>query len=81
MTYELLTRPQVEQKVQLTCSTIYRLMREGRFPLPIKVGPQAVRWRSDELSAWLDARPRAEGEYFPAATQANSNGGAVQVTA
>ena len=66
MTYELLTRPQVEQKVQLTCSTIYRLMREGRFPLPIKVGPQAVRWRSDELADWIEARPRATGETVQA---------------
>ena len=66
MTYELLTRPQVEQRVQLTCSTIYRLMREGRFPLPIKVGPQAVRWRSDELADWIEARPRATGEIAPA---------------
>ena len=60
--YDLLTRKQVEQKVQLTTSTIYRLMRDGRFPLPLKIGPSAVRWRSDELSAWLESRPRAEGE-------------------
>ena len=60
--YDLLTRKQVEQKVQLTTSSIYRLMREGLFPLPLKIGPSAVRWRSDELTAWIDARPRAEGE-------------------
>lgn len=60
--YELLTRKQVEQKVQLTTSSIYRLMRQNKFPTPIRIGDNAVRWRSDELGAWLDARPRAEGE-------------------
>ena len=81
MTYELLTIKQVQDAVQLTRSSLYRLMKEGRFPIPVKVSARANRWRSDELAAWLDARPRAEGEYFPAATQATSNGGAVQATA
>ena len=67
MNFELLSRPEVERRVNLTTSTIYRLMRSGRFPLPLKVGPQAVRWRSDELSAWILSRPRAEGEIIPEA--------------
>ena len=62
MNYDLLTRKQVEQKVQLTTSSIYRLMRQRKFPTPIRIGDNAVRWRSDELSAWLESRPRAEGE-------------------
>ena len=65
MTYELLTRPQVEQKIQLSCSTIYRRMREGRFPLPLKLSSQAVRWRSDEINEYLDSRQRATGEIGP----------------
>ena len=67
MSYNLMTRKQVQEKVQLTRSSIYRLMRQGRFPLPLKIGPSAVRWRSDELSAWLESRPRAEGEIIPEA--------------
>ena len=66
MTYELLTRKQVEQRVQLSCSTLYRLMREGRFPLPLKISTQAVRWRSDEITDWLEAKHRATGEIGPA---------------
>ena len=65
--YDLLTRKQVEQKVQLTTSSIYRLMRQRKFPTPIRIGDNAVRWRSDELSAWLESRPRAEGEIIPEA--------------
>ena len=77
MTYDLLTRKQVEEKVQLTTSSIYRLMRAGKLPAPIRIGESAVRWRSDELQTWLDERPRATGETV----QANSNAGAVQATA
>ena len=62
MSYRLLTRSEVERRVHLTTSSIYRLMRRGEFPLPLKIGPAAVRWRSDELEIWLDARPRATGE-------------------
>ena len=41
--YDLLTRKQVEQKVQLTTSSIYRLMRQRKFPTPIRIGDNAVR--------------------------------------
>ena len=80
MNYDLLTRKQVEQKVQLTTSSIYRLMREGLFPTPLKIGPSAVRWRSDELKAWIDARPRAEGEVRYNLSDIDS-AGALQATA
>ena len=65
MSYTLLTRKQVEEKVQLTTSSIYRLMRAGKLPTPIRIGENAVRWRSDELSEWIESRPRAEGEIIP----------------
>ena len=57
----LLRRRDVEDRTGLSRTSIYRLMREGRFPKPIKVGPKAVRWPASELEAWLAARPRAEG--------------------
>ena len=53
---------EVEQRFGLSRSTIYRLMREDRFPLPIRVGPRAVRWSLAELEAWVAAQPRATGE-------------------
>lgn len=40
----------------LTCSqrTVYRLSDAGRMPRPIKLGA-LVRWRRDELEAWIAA--------------------------
>ena len=58
----LLTRREVERRVGLSCSTIYRLMRSGRFPVPVKVGPAAVRWPEQEIERWIAARPRAAGD-------------------
>ena len=58
----LLTLHEVQDKCRLSRSTIYRLMREGRFPLPIRVGPRAVRWLESEIDEYLAGRPRADGE-------------------
>jgi predicted DNA-binding transcriptional regulator AlpA len=33
---------------------------DSTFPRPVKLGPQTVRWRWDELKAWDEARPRVE---------------------
>lgn len=58
----LLTRQEVQDKCRICRSTIYRLMREKRFPLPIRVGLRAVRWKESEIDEYLAARPRAAGE-------------------
>jgi predicted DNA-binding transcriptional regulator AlpA len=34
-------------------STLYRGIREGRYPKPVKVGPQSSRWLRDEVEATL----------------------------
>ena len=59
---KLLTRPEVESRCRISRSALYRLMRENDFPEPIKIGPRAVRWRESEIEAYIDSRPRAEGE-------------------
>ncbi len=61
-TDRLLTRPEVEDRVRLTRSSIYRNMRKGLFPLPIRIGPKAVRWRESEIEQWLASQPRAAGD-------------------
>ena len=65
----LLRREEVETRCGIARTTIYRLMRAGQFPEPVKVGPRAVRWPASEIEAWawlglawLAARPRASGD-------------------
>lgn len=63
----LLRRREVEARTGLSRTSIYRLMREGRFPEPLKIGSKAVRWPESEIGDWLAARPRAKGETGQAA--------------
>ena len=60
----LLRRRQVEEITGLSRSSIYRLMQDGEFPRPVKVGPATVRMASD-ITAWLESRPEARGEFDP----------------
>ena len=57
----LLARADVEDRVGLGRSAIYRLMREGQFPEPFRIGPGTVRWSAREIEEWVASRPRSHG--------------------
>lgn len=61
-TDRLLSLKEVKAKCGLSRSSVYRQMREGAFPQPLKVGARAVRWRESEIGDWLEALPRASGD-------------------
>ncbi len=61
-TDRLLKIGEVVAMVALSESSIYREMRRGQFPQPIRVGARAVRWWLSEILAWLARRPRAKGD-------------------
>ena len=58
----LLTRREVEARCRLARTTLYKMMREGQFPCPIRIGARAVRWLQSEVEAWIQSRPRATGD-------------------
>src|SRR5436309_2808711 len=39
----------------INLSTLYRRIRQGRYPKPVKVGPVASRWLRDQCEAALQA--------------------------
>jgi predicted DNA-binding transcriptional regulator AlpA len=43
-------------------STLYRGIRLGKFPKPLKIGPGTNRWRLSELKAVLDKAADARWE-------------------
>lgn len=51
---ELVTAREVCAAGAFSIATLYRLVKAGRFPRPLKVGPKAVRWRSSEIAAHFD---------------------------
>ena len=57
----LLRRRQVEEITGMARSSIYRLMNMGEFPRAVRVGKAAVRWKTSDITAWLESRPLADG--------------------
>ena len=55
---QLLRRQDVEALTGFSTSTLYRLMDEGKFPEPIRIGPSSNRWPIAEIKAWLESCPR-----------------------
>lgn len=51
---ELLRIEEVEELTRLKKSTIYKLMKEVSFPLPLKIGGRGVAWRREELMRWIE---------------------------
>lgn len=41
-------------------STIYRLMAEGQFPLPLRLTKRLVAWRRADVEQWFESRPIAK---------------------
>ena len=54
--FRLLRRAEVEVLIGLKTAQLYRLMKRGKFPLPVKLGSRAVRWKSNEIRAWLESQ-------------------------
>ena len=52
----LIRLPEVQHRVGLGRSTIYRWMAEGKFPKPVQLGGYAVAWAEDEVEAWIAGR-------------------------
>mgnify|MGYP002628105127 CR=1 FL=1 len=52
----LIRLPEVQRRVGLGRSTIYRWMAEGKFPKPVQLGGYAVAWAEDEVEAWITIR-------------------------
>ena len=48
----------VERLIGLKKCTIYRRIKEGKFPAPVRVTERCVRWRESDIRAWQDGLPQ-----------------------
>jgi prophage regulatory protein len=46
-------------------TTLYRLMKIGKFPRPLALSPGCVGWKFSTVRAWRDARPTVEPVDYP----------------
>ena len=42
----------------LSRSTLWRLEKKGQFPQRINISSNRVGWYEDEVSSWIESRPR-----------------------
>jgi len=50
-------------------SWLYRLIRAGKFPKPIKLGERRIAFLEDEVDAWLAARVAERDQAAPPANE------------
>ncbi len=61
MSERLLDLKGVTAKTTLSRSTVYSMIALGRFPPPLKVATQTVRWRESTIDAWINSlKPTTE---------------------
>ena len=58
MTTKLIPKRRLLQKVGLSYPTIWKLMREGKFPRAVKITDSKVGWIEAEVDSWIEALPR-----------------------
>lgn len=52
----LIRLPEVQHRVGLGRSTIYRWMAEGKFPKPVQLGGYTVAWDDADIDEWIRMR-------------------------
>ena len=55
---KLLSNRDVMAATGLCRSTLWRQVKHGQFPKPIRVSARSVRWLESEIEDWLASRPR-----------------------
>ena len=56
MTERLLRLPEVLAMTGLKRATLYRLMKIGQFPPPVRLTVRTVAWRESDVLAWIASR-------------------------
>ena len=56
MTDSFLRLPKVKQLTGFGRSQIYHLIKQGKFPKQIHIGPKSVAWLDSEVSEWMKER-------------------------
>jgi prophage regulatory protein len=76
MKEQLLRLPAVLEATGLARSTLYRFVKNGAFPRPIKIGgSRAAVWLRSAVRAWIQERIQAGVAAIPAAQNRCANAG------
>jgi len=56
MATPILRMPAVQEVTGWTRTTVYKNVKAGRFPRPLKLGERSIGWLESEVDAWQAAR-------------------------
>ena len=59
---QILNVKDVTSRTKLSRVTIWRLENEGKFPQRIKISSKRIGWLEDEVTKWIEKRPRVVSE-------------------
>ena len=48
----------------LSRATLYVMVNENQFPVPVRLRARAVAWRASQVREWMDTRPDATPENW-----------------
>ncbi len=48
--------PSVQSRVPYSRARIYQLVKDGKFPAPVRLGGRASAWLSSEIDEWIARR-------------------------
>lgn len=57
----ILRQDAVCARLGISGTTLFRWVRSGNFPKPVRLGPNTVGWIEADVDAWLEARKLASG--------------------
>ena len=55
------------ERTDLSRSTLWRMEKKGKFPQRVIVSENRVGWYEEEVSEWIETRPRVGGDQEPVA--------------
>jgi prophage regulatory protein len=55
----LILLPEVERRTTIRRATIYRLIKDGSFPRPVKIGRRIIGWVEEEIDLYIESRVAA----------------------
>lgn len=56
---EMIKIDEVQRRVSLSRSQIYKLIKQGQFPSQVKLGRRRSAWNADDVEKWLQRQIQA----------------------
>lgn len=58
----MVRRKELAKRLSISPATLWRWVRSGHFPRPIRLGENSVGWREAQVTAWLNERAGSDAK-------------------